>query len=147
MDAFDAKILRALARDGRAGAVALAGRVGLSPSAVSRRVRALERSGVIRGYRAVIDRRAAGGGFLAYIGVGLSTHTKSAQEAFERAITAAPAVKACHNVTGAIEYLLRVEVADIAAYKEFHTNVLGASPHVASITTYVVMSSPMDELG
>ena len=63
------------------------------------------------------------------------------------AITASPAVAACHNVTGAIEYLLRVEVEDIAAYKRFHTDVLGASPHVASITSYVVIASEKDELG
>jgi Lrp/AsnC family transcriptional regulator, leucine-responsive regulatory protein len=58
---------------------------------------------------------------------------------------AAPEVLECHNVTGTIEYLLRVEVADLAAFKVFHTDVLGTLPQVTSITTYVVMGSPKDE--
>jgi DNA-binding Lrp family transcriptional regulator len=77
--------------------------------------------------------------------VGLSVHTKPAQEAFERAMRAAPEVRECHNVTGTIEYLLRVEAADLPAYKRFHTDVLGALAQVATITTYVVMGSPKDE--
>jgi len=54
-------------------------------------------------------------------------------------------VRECHNVTGSVEYLLRVEAADLAAYKHFHTEVLGILPGVAAITTYVVMGSPKDE--
>ena len=105
----------------------------------------LERSGVIRGYRAVLDRSRLGIGFTAFMAVGLGSHTKAAQEAFERGVAAAPEVVECHNVTGAIEYLLRVEVADLAAYKRFHTDVLGTLPQVSAITSYVVMGSPKDE--
>ncbi len=54
----------------------------------------------------------------------------------------APEVSECHNVTGTIEYILRVECADLAAYKHFHTDVLGTVPVVAAITTHVVMGSP-----
>ena len=109
-----------------------------------RRVQELERSGVIRGYRAVLDRGRLGIGFTAYMAVGLSSHTKAAQEAFERAVARAPEVVECHNVTGAIEYLLRVEVADLVAYKRFHTDVLGHAAAGELITTYVVMGSPTD---
>jgi Lrp/AsnC family transcriptional regulator, leucine-responsive regulatory protein len=144
-DAIDRRILQELARNGRLPNVELADRVGLSPSACLRRVQELERRGVIRGYRAVIDRARLGAGFTAYLTVGLSVHTKAAQEAFERAVRAAPEVLECHNVTGTIEYLLRVEVADLAAFKVFHTDVLGTLPQVTSITTYVVMGSPKDE--
>jgi DNA-binding Lrp family transcriptional regulator len=77
--------------------------------------------------------------------VGLSSHTKAAQEAFERAMARAPEVRECHNITGAVEYLLRVEAADLAAYKHFHTEVLGVVPQVHALTTYVVMGSPKDE--
>jgi DNA-binding Lrp family transcriptional regulator len=56
-----------------------------------------------------------------------------------------PQVRECHNVTGTVEYLLRVEVRDLAAYKHFHTEVLGTLPQVTSITSYVVMGSPKDE--
>jgi len=54
-------------------------------------------------------------------------------------------VRECHNITGAWEYLLRIEAADLAAYKRFHTDVLGTLPQVQSITSYVVMGSPKDE--
>ena len=57
----------------------------------------------------------------------------------------APEVRECHNITGTMEYLLRVEVADLPAYKTFHTEVLGTQPHVTAITSYIVLGSPKDE--
>ena len=143
-DQIDRQILRALESDGRISNLALAERVGLSPSACLRRVAALESEGVIEGYRARINGAAMGRGFLAYIGVGLNDHSKRAQEAFERAMEAAEVVRECHNTTGTIEYLLRVECNDLAAYKSFHTDLLGALPQVHAITTYVVLGSPKD---
>ena len=83
-------------------------------------------------------------GFTAYIAVGLSDHTKDSQLAFEKAITQSKEVIECHNITGSVEYLLRVETADLAAYKVFHTDVLGTLAQVNSISTYVVMDSPKD---
>lgn len=145
IDAISDRILRELSRDGRISNLELAERVGLSPSACLRRVQDLERRGVIRGYRAVLDPAQTGKGFVAYVSVGLGQHTKASQEGFERAIARAPQVRECHNVTGNIEYLLRVEVADLATYKHFHTEILGTLPQVASITTFVVMGSPKDE--
>ena len=141
------KILRVLAREARISNLDLAQRVGLSPSACLRRVQDLERRGVIAGYRAVIDPAKTGIGFVAYVTVGLNLHTKSAQEGFERAMRAAPQCRECHNITGNVEYLLRVEVADLAAYKHFHTETLGTLPQVHAITSYVVMGSPKDERG
>ena len=144
IDDINHGILRELARDGRISNIELAGRVGLSPSACLRRVQDLERAGVIRGYRAVLDPGKMGVGFVAYVTVGLNTHTKAAQEAFERAVSRAREVTECHNITGTVEYLLRVEAADLAAYKHWHTDVLGVLPQVRSITTFVVMGSPKD---
>lgn len=144
-DDIDQKILRALSQDGRISNLALAERVGLSPSACLRRVTALERSGVIKGYRAVLNPDRIGVGFVAYVTVGLSQHTKAAQEAFERAIARSPEVIECHNITGSVEYLLRIEAANLAAYKHFHTEVLGTLPQVNAITSYVVMGSPKDD--
>lgn len=145
IDVKSRQILRELAREGRISNLELAQRVALSPSACLRRVQELERSGVIKGYRAVIDREKTGEGFSAYVAVGLSDHTKKSQEGFERAMDAAPQVRECHNVAGAFEYLLRVEVADLAAYKVFHTDILGTVKYVNSITSYVVMESSKDE--
>ncbi|SNR83955.1 Lrp/AsnC family transcriptional regulator [Puniceibacterium sediminis] len=145
LDSTDQRILRALSDNGRISNLALAEAAGLSPSACLRRVAALERAGVIIGYRAVLSPEKTGVGFVAYVTVGLSQHTKAAQEAFERAIARSPEVRECHNITGAVEYLLRIEAADLAAYKHFHTEVLGTLPQVSAITSYVVMGSPKDE--
>lgn len=145
LDAISRNILRILRSDGRIANQELAAKVGLSPSACLRRVQELERRGVIRGYRAVLDPGLTGIGFVAYVTVGLSRHTKAAQEEFERAMAMAPQVRECHNITGTVEYLLRVEAADLAAYKRFHTDVLGTLPQVVALTTYVVMGSPKDE--
>ncbi len=144
-DRINEQILQCLSRDGRISNLELADKVGLSPSACLRRVQELERQGVIQGYKAVLDRSKQGIGFVAYVTVGLNQHTKAAQEAFEKAISKAPEVVECHNITGAVEYLLRVEATDLVAYKSFHTDVLGILPQVNSITSYVVMGSPKDE--
>lgn len=145
IDAIGKRILQELSRDGRISNVALAERVNLSPSACLRRVQELERSGVIRGYRAVTDPERMGRGFTTYVMVGLSSHTKAAQEGFERAMASAPEVVECHNVAGSFEYLLRVECTDLAEYKRFHTEVLGTQPHVNAITSCIVMESSKDE--
>jgi len=147
IDEIDRKILRELTRDGRISNLALADRVGLSPSACLRRTAALEEKGVISGYRAVLNPEKMGVGFVAYVMVGLSQHTKAAQNAFERAMAQAQDVRECHNITGTVEYLLRVEAADLPAYKHFHTEILGALPQVNTLTTYVVMGSPKNERG
>lgn len=144
MDRINQQILQELSRDGRISNLDLAERIGLSPSACLRRVQELERRGVIAGYRAVLDRARLGVGFVAYATVGLNTHTKASQEAFERAMSIAPEVVECHNITGSVEYLLRIEVADLPAYKAFHTDVMGTLPQVNAITTFVVMGSPKD---
>lgn len=145
LDGISQHILRELTCDGRISNIELADRVGLSPSACLRRAQDLERRGIITGYRATIDPVARGAGFIAYIGVGLSNHSKASQLAFEQALAGVPEVRECHNITGTIEYLLRIECADIRAYKHFHTNVLGALPQVGSLTSYIVLESPKDE--
>ncbi|WP_425429279.1 Lrp/AsnC family transcriptional regulator [Citreimonas salinaria] len=144
MDDMDARILQVLSREGRISNLALAERVGLSASACLRRVAALEKAGVIKGYRAVLSPEKTGIRFVAYVTVGLGQHTKAAQQAFERAMEAAPQVRECHNITGAVEYLLRVEAESLAAYKHFHTDILGALPQVNTLQTFVVMGSPKD---
>ncbi|MDU8418457.1 Lrp/AsnC family transcriptional regulator [Pseudomonas syringae] len=145
IDQIDRRILHELSKDARQTNLKLAERVGLSPSACLRRVQELERTGVITGYRVVIDRSLLGAGFVAYVTVGLSNHTKESLRAFEKAISACPDVVEFHTVTGSIEYLLRVELADMKAYKTFHNDVLGTLPHVSSITSYIVMDTPKND--
>jgi DNA-binding Lrp family transcriptional regulator len=147
IDKINIKILQELGRDGRISNTDLAGRVGLSPSACLRRVQGLERQDVIEGYRAVINPSKIGVGVVVFVMVGLSSHQKSAQETFEKAMARAPEVRECHNITGAVEYLLRVEVVDLEAYKNFHTEVLGTVPGVDNITSHISMGSPKDMRG
>lgn len=146
-DDMDRLILRCLEQDGRISNTALAEKIGLSQSACLRRVQTLEETGVIQGYRAVLDRTLLGSGLKVYVAVGLSRHLKADQVAFERAMMTSPEVRECHNVSGTIEYMLLVEVADLAAYKHFHTEILGTVEQVASITSYFVMGSPKNERG
>ena len=142
---IDRKILQELSVNGRITNTDLASKVGLSPSACLRRVQSLEQTGAILGYHAAISPQARGTALLAYVAVSLSRHTKAEQEAFEAAVASAPEVRECHNVTGAIEYLLRVECSSLAAYKHFHTEVIGALAQVATLTSYIVMDSSKDE--
>ncbi len=145
MDKFDERILQELKRDGKVSNVELSERVGLSASATLRRVQELERRGVIKGYRAVLDANQLGVGFVAYVSIGLSSHRKQAQVAFEEHVRFVDEVVECHNITGGNEYLLRVETADLNSYKRFHADVLGECEYVKAITTMVVMDSPKDE--
>ncbi|WP_219012612.1 Lrp/AsnC family transcriptional regulator [Shewanella algae] len=145
MDRFDERILQELQNDGRISNVELAERVGLSPSATLRRVQELERKKLIKGYRAVLGKSQLNIGFIAYVAIGLNSHSKQSQLGFEEHIRYAREVVECHNITGANEYLLRVETKDLSSYKRFHAEVLGEYPQVKSITTMVVMDSPKDQ--
>jgi Lrp/AsnC family leucine-responsive transcriptional regulator len=144
MDAIDAKILHELECDGRITNLQLAERVGLSASACLRRVQSLEGSGVIKGYKASLNRTQLGAGLVVFVTVGLSGPLQRDAKAFELAMADAAEVRECHNVTGSIEYLLRVEVADLAAYKHFHSDVLGTLAQVSSITSHVCLGSSKD---
>ncbi|MGR5063033.1 Lrp/AsnC family transcriptional regulator [Photobacterium sp. DNB22_13_2] len=147
MDKFDERILQELKRDGRLTNVELSQRVGLSASATLRRVQELERKEIISGYKAILNQTKMGVGFIAYVSVGLANHSKKSQLDFESHIELAKDVVECHNITGASEYLLRVETKDLNAYKRFHADVLGEIPQVNSISTMVVMDTPKDERG
>jgi Lrp/AsnC family leucine-responsive transcriptional regulator len=145
VDRINRRILRYLEKDGRISNSELAQKVGLSPSACLRRVQELEKSGIVKGYRAVINRQAMGSGFTVIVTIALSDHRKASQLDFEKAILAAPEVRECHNVAGNFEYILKVEVENLEAYKQFHGNVLGTIPDVRGITSYISMETVKDD--
>lgn len=147
LDKFNSNIIRILSENGRISNAELADRVGLSASACLRRVQELERKGVISGYRATINQEALGNAVTVFVMVGLKEHRSDTAKEFEQVITRAPEVRECHNITGSVEYLLRVEVADLAAYKRFHSDTLGALALVSSITSHICLESPKDERG
>ena len=139
------KILSTLEASGRLTNIELAKRVGLSPSACLRRVQDLERSGVITGYRAIIDRAAIAPRITVFVMVGLSQQLHKDARAFECAMDTAPQVLECHNIAGNVEYLLRVEVSDLAQYKNFHAHTLGQLPQVQSITSHFCLETSKDK--
>jgi Lrp/AsnC family leucine-responsive transcriptional regulator len=141
MDDVDRSILAVLEKDGRINNADLAARVGLSPSPCLRRVRRLEQTGVIRGYRAIVDPAAVGRGLRVFAGVRLLRHARNDVLAFEREVIRLPEVVHTHHVTGNHDYLLQVEVADLPAYEQFHANRLAGLPGVAAVTSYVAMKT------
>ena len=144
IDGYNKQILRILEKDGRIANTELAEQIGLSPSACLRRVQELEKSGLIKGYKAVVDPEKLGVGFIAYVAVGLTEHSTPSQLAFEQALQDVEEIKECHNVTGPYEYLLRIETKDLHTFKALHADVLGSISQVRTITTHVVMDSPKD---
>ena len=144
IDRYSEEILLILERSGRLTNIELARRVGLSPSACLRRVQDLERLGVIKGYRAIIDRSALSPRITVFVTVGLEKQLHKDAHAFERAMNTAPQVLECHNIAGNVEYLLRVEVGDLTEYKNFHAYTLGQLPQVRSITSHFCLETSKD---
>lgn len=145
IDPYSEKILSTLEVSGRLTNIELAKRVGLSPSACLRRVQELERIGVIKGYRAVIDRSALAPRITVFVMVGLAQQLHKDARAFEAAMEAAPQVVECHNIAGNVEYMLRVEVGDLTEYKDFHAHTLGQLPQVQSITSHFCLETSKDQ--
>lgn len=141
LDRLDRHLLDVLRRDARIANVDLADEVGLSASATLRRVRRLEDEGVIRGYHADIDPVADRRGFLAFATITLTRHDRDLVNAFEKAVVDAPGVVEAHHLAGTSDYLLRVEVEDLAAYDRFTRDVAATLPGLGALITHVVLSS------
>jgi DNA-binding Lrp family transcriptional regulator len=141
MDGLDREILRQLQAAGRLANVELAERVRLSPSSCLRRVRALERGGVIRGYHADIDPVAVGRGFEVTVHVELALKDRATVQAFEERIAAFEEVVECRRMFGLPDYVVRVAVADQAAYEAFYMNKLGELPGLARVNSQFTMKT------
>ena len=143
LDKLDTLILRCLQADGRASYDQIADAVALSPSAVLRRVKRLEESGVIDRYVALVRPESVGLGLTAYLNVRLEKHTESHKrnpmDAFRAAVQAWPEVVECAALTGDMDYLLRVVVADMAHYSRFIMDTLLKHPSVEDCKTSFVL--------
>src|SRR5450432_3075330 len=117
VDATDRAIVNRLQSDGRIANVDLAEAVSLSPSACLRRVRALERDGIIAGYRADVDRAKAGLGLTAFLQLKVDQHSRENSKRREAALTAIAAVVSFYIISGAADLLVEVTVPDLAAYE------------------------------
>ncbi|HTS84672.1 MAG TPA: Lrp/AsnC family transcriptional regulator [Usitatibacter sp.] len=139
MNRTDRRLLEILQRDGRLTNLELASRVNLSPSACLRRVRALEEAGVIRSYAALLDAKRVGLGLLAFVNVKLEKRGRMPTDAFARAVKDWPEVLACHALTGDMDYLLRVQVADLDHFSRFVMESLLKHPGVLDVKSSFVL--------
>ena len=133
LDEIDRRILAVLQADARTPNVELARRVGLSPSPCLRRVRELERAGVIRRHVSLLDPAAVGLGVSVFVNVRLERQVEDALERFESAVLARPEVMECYLMTGDSDYLIRVAVADMAALEKFILDQLSPIPGIEKI--------------
>lgn len=133
LDTLDRAILGALAEDGRQSQVQLAERIPLSPTAIARRIRALEEAGVIEGYQAKISRRALGLEMTVVVAIALKNQSEELLAQFEQAVAAAPSIVSCHLMSGEDDYLLTILARDLADYERVHKEELSRLPGVARL--------------
>jgi DNA-binding Lrp family transcriptional regulator len=138
LDHVDRAILEALSEDARMPNSRLAERVGVAPSTCLQRVRALRRSGVLRGFHAEIDLAALGRPLQAMIAVRLTVHAREQIEAFNRAVRELPGVLSVFHVAGVNDYLVWVAAADAQDLREFVVDHLATHPSVAHAETSLI---------
>ncbi|KUO18024.1 Lrp/AsnC family transcriptional regulator [Streptomyces dysideae] len=145
MDDLDRKILTELQQDGRLTVTELAARVKLSVSPCHRRLRDLERTGAIRGYRAVVDPSSVGLNFEALVFVTLRWEDRDTVAAFEQGVAAVPHVIQAQRLFGDPDYLLRVATADLAAFQQLYDERLATLAGVQRLTSTLVMKHVVDD--
>jgi DNA-binding Lrp family transcriptional regulator len=144
MDLIDRKIIAELQAEGRLTVTELAQRVGLSVAPCHRRLRELERTGAIRGYRAVVDPAAIGLGFEVLVQVTMDREDAATVADFERGLAEIAEVRHAERLFGDPDYLLRVATADIAAYQTLRDEHLATLPGVQRLTSTIVMKRVVD---
>lgn len=138
-DGVDRAIVGRLQRDGRIPNVDLAEAVSLSPSACLRRVKALEGDGIIAGYRAEVDPARAGLGLTVFLELQVDTHTRETSTQVEEALTAIPAIVACHIVSGDADFFVEAAVPDLAAYEKLLIDKILTIPSITNAkSTFVI---------
>lgn len=133
IDDIDRKILAVLQTDGRISLADLSAKVGLSPSPCLRRIRMLERDGIITRYVAVLSQDQVGLPVSVFVSIKLESQREQALERFNKAIAKWPEVLECYLMTGPRDYLLRIVVADLSAYERFLKEKLTKVDGIASI--------------
>jgi len=144
MDDLDLAILRHLERHGRATNFEVGEAVGLSASAASRRIQALEATGAIRGYRALVDDRMLGKRMTVYIRVTLERQSAPVLSSFESAVRHCKEIVSCHLMAGQYDYMLVARVAGIDDYGRLHQNELSRLPGVTRLETSFALRDVLD---
>lgn len=145
LDTFDRKILDVVAVEGRISVTDLSKRIGLSKSPTQARLRRLEETGVIRGYRALFDPIRLGRDHVAFVEVKLTDTREAVLAEFNAAVVKVPEIEQCHLIAGSFDYLLKVRTGGMTSYRIVLAERLSTLPHVASTSTYVAMQSVKEE--
>ncbi len=146
LDRYDRLILEALQQNGRISNQELADSISLSPSPCLRRVRALEESGLIDGYVALLNARKLGLTLVSFIQISMDKHTPDRFDVFEKTVGAYPEVLECHLITGqSADYLLKVIVKDMDAYQQFLLQKFTRIEGVSGVHSSFVLKSPIDK--
>lgn len=145
LDSFDQAILKALATRGRISVTELAGEIGLSKSPTQARLRRLESSGYIKGYRAQLDQILLGRDHVAFVEVTLNDTREIALQAFNKAVLLIPEVEQCHMLAASFDYLLKVRTQDMRSYRRVLAEDISSLPHVSNTSTFVAMQSVKDD--
>jgi DNA-binding Lrp family transcriptional regulator len=146
-DDLDSAILEYLERNGRATNYEVGEQVGLSASAASRRIQALEAAGAIRGYRALIDDRLLGKQMTVFVRITLERQSAPMLSAFEAAVRHTRGIVSCHLMAGQYDYMLVARVADIDDYGRLHQNELSRLPGVTRLETSFALRDVLEVSG
>lgn len=141
IDGFDRKILALLQDDARLTNAELGERVHLSASQCSRRRQRLEESGLIRGYRAMLDRERLGYGLVNIITVTLATHNRDYARRFRDLVARVPEIQEAHALTGEMDYMLKVVTSDLRSLSDFVNEILLPHESVQHVKTAVVLET------
>ena len=144
LNAIDHSILRMLQQNARITNAELAEKVGLSPSACSRRLDILEKNGVIDGYHAHLSHKALDYKMIAIVHISLSGQFAKTLSEFEAAVKRCPNVLACYLMSGEYDYILRVAARDLEDYERIHRDWLSALPHVVKINSSFALREIID---
>ncbi len=145
LDHTDRRILNELARDAGLTSAALGERIGLSPSAVHRRVRLLEQGGMIDGYRARLSKAARGNPSIVFVEVTLSGQSRDILADFEQAIEQCNEITEAHLMSGQSDYLLKVEVREGDSYERIHRELLASLPGVQRLVSHFSIRAVIEE--
>ncbi|MFS8113439.1 Lrp/AsnC family transcriptional regulator [Rhizobium jaguaris] len=145
LDAIDLRILDAIQRDGRITKLALAEKVGLSPTPCWLRLRKLEKAGIITGYHAHLSARRLARVASVMVELTLANHRQSDFERFERAISSIPEIVACWSVGGGVDYILKIMTPNIDAYQRLIDGLLDRDLGIERYFTYIVTKTVKEE--
>ncbi len=140
MDKIDEDIIHLLSRSSKLTQQEISEHVGISLSACQRRIKALEQTGVISGYKAVIDPASLGEGLVVFVLVSLERHSRDGVRAFETAVSRLPMIKEIYHVAGEYDFVLKVAVADIQEYQNFNYDELANIPGMGKTSSLIALS-------